>query len=93
VYFYFEDLPSGRLGPDLVTSDAAFEQAKAFARAERRGADIGRVGNHPLTNRIRSRAGLEFGRPDTARLPCSFFALIPWIPQDDLHVYAVILIL
>ena len=34
-YFYWEDLPGRRLRPDLVTSDVALEQAKAFARAER----------------------------------------------------------
>ena len=34
VYFYFEDLPSRRLRPDLVTSEVAMEQAKVFARAE-----------------------------------------------------------
>jgi hypothetical protein len=34
-YFYWEDLPGRRLRPDLVTSDVALEQSKAFARAER----------------------------------------------------------
>jgi hypothetical protein len=33
VYFYFEDLPGRRLRPDLVDSETAFEEAKAFARA------------------------------------------------------------
>jgi hypothetical protein len=35
VYFYFEDLPSRRLRPDLVDGETALEQAKAFARAQR----------------------------------------------------------
>jgi hypothetical protein len=34
-YFYWEDLPGRRLRSDLVASDVALEQAKAFARAER----------------------------------------------------------
>jgi hypothetical protein len=34
-YFYWEDLPSRRLRPDLVDSELALEQDKAFARAER----------------------------------------------------------
>jgi hypothetical protein len=39
-YFYWDDLPSRRLRPDLVDSETALEQAKAFARAERCGADV-----------------------------------------------------
>jgi hypothetical protein len=34
-YFYWDDLPSRRLRPDLIGSDQALEEAKAFARAER----------------------------------------------------------
>jgi hypothetical protein len=34
-YFYWDDLPSRRLRPDLVTGDVALEQAKTLARAER----------------------------------------------------------
>jgi hypothetical protein len=34
-YFYWDDLPSRRLRPDLVDGEQALEQAKAFARAER----------------------------------------------------------
>jgi hypothetical protein len=34
-YFYWDDLSSRRLRPDLVDSETALEQAKAFARAER----------------------------------------------------------
>ena len=34
-YFYFEDVPSRRLRPEILTSDEALEQAKAFARAVR----------------------------------------------------------
>ena len=34
-YFYWDDMPSRRLRPDLVDSETALEQAKAFARAER----------------------------------------------------------
>jgi hypothetical protein len=34
-YFYWDDLPSRRLRPDLVDSETALERAKAFARAER----------------------------------------------------------
>ena len=34
-YFYWDDLPSRRLRPDLVPSDIALEAAKAFAQAER----------------------------------------------------------
>ena len=30
-YFYWEDLPGRRLRSDLVASDVALEQAKAFA--------------------------------------------------------------
>jgi hypothetical protein len=33
-YFYFENLPSRRLRPDLVEQTIAEQQAKAFARAE-----------------------------------------------------------
>jgi hypothetical protein len=33
VYFYFEDLRGRRLRPDLVDSETAVEEAKAFARA------------------------------------------------------------
>jgi hypothetical protein len=33
-YFYWEDLPGRRLRSDLVASDVALEQAKAFAQAE-----------------------------------------------------------
>jgi hypothetical protein len=31
-YFYWDDLPSRRLRPDLVDSKTALEQAKAYAR-------------------------------------------------------------
>ena len=34
-YFYWDDLPSRRLRPDLVDSEHDLEQAKAFARAQR----------------------------------------------------------
>jgi hypothetical protein len=34
-YFYWDDLPSRRLRPDLVDGRTALEQAEAFARAER----------------------------------------------------------
>jgi hypothetical protein len=34
-YWYWDDLPSRRLRPDLLDSEQALEQAKAFARAER----------------------------------------------------------
>src|SRR5271165_2182509 len=34
-YFYWDDLPSRRLRPDLLTSAVALEQAKAFARAHK----------------------------------------------------------
>jgi len=34
-FFYFDDLPSRRLRPELLTREAALEQAKAVARAER----------------------------------------------------------
>jgi hypothetical protein len=33
-YFYWDDLPSRRLRPDLVDGPTALEAAKAFARAE-----------------------------------------------------------
>ena len=33
-YFYFENLPSRRLRPDLVEQATAEQDAKAFARAE-----------------------------------------------------------
>ena len=33
-YFYFDDLPSRRLRPELLTREQALEQAKALARAE-----------------------------------------------------------
>ena len=35
-FFYFDDLPSRRLRADILTSEQALEQAKAFARAETR---------------------------------------------------------
>ena len=35
VFFYFEDIPSRRLRPDMLTREQALEQAKAFGRAER----------------------------------------------------------
>ena len=34
-YFYWDDVPSRRLRPDMLTSEQALEQARAFARAER----------------------------------------------------------
>ena len=34
-FFYFDDLPGRRLRPDILTSDQAREQAKAFARPDR----------------------------------------------------------
>ena len=34
-YFYWDDLPSRRLRPDLLTGEVALEQATALARAER----------------------------------------------------------
>ena len=38
-FFYWDDVPGRRLRPDILTSEVALEQAKAFARAERdRGA-------------------------------------------------------
>jgi hypothetical protein len=35
IFFYFDDVPGRRLRPELLTSEQAMEQAKAFARAER----------------------------------------------------------
>ena len=34
-YFYYDDVLGWRLRPDMLTSEQALEQAKAFARAER----------------------------------------------------------
>ena len=34
-YFYFDDLPSRRLRPELLTREQALEQAKARAEQER----------------------------------------------------------
>jgi hypothetical protein len=34
-FFYWEDIPGRRLGPDHVDSFQALKDAKAFARAER----------------------------------------------------------
>jgi hypothetical protein len=34
-YFYYDDVPSRRLRPEMLTSKQALEQAKTFARAER----------------------------------------------------------
>ena len=34
-FFYFEDVPSRRLRPDMLTREQALEAAKALARAER----------------------------------------------------------
>ena len=34
-YFYWDDVLSRRVRPDILTSEQALEQAKAFARAER----------------------------------------------------------
>ena len=34
-FFHFDDVPSRRLRPEMLTSEQALEQAKAFARAER----------------------------------------------------------
>lgn len=34
-YYYFEDIPSRRLRPEVMTSEQALEAAKMFARAER----------------------------------------------------------
>jgi hypothetical protein len=36
-FFYFDDLASRRLRPDMLTREQALEQAKAFARAARDG--------------------------------------------------------
>ena len=43
-FLYFDDLPSRRLRPELLTREQALEQAKALARAERdRGHRTGRT--------------------------------------------------
>ena len=34
-YFYWDDLPSRQLRPDLVDDETALKQAKTFARAQR----------------------------------------------------------
>ena len=34
-YFYWDDVASRRLRPEIVTSEQALEQARAFADAER----------------------------------------------------------
>ena len=34
-FFYFDDVLARRLRPDILTSEQALEQAKAFARAVR----------------------------------------------------------
>ena len=34
-FFYFDDVLARRLRPDILTSEQALEQAKAFARAAR----------------------------------------------------------
>jgi hypothetical protein len=34
-FFYWDNLPSRRLRPDLLTGEAALDRAKALARAER----------------------------------------------------------
>jgi len=34
-FFYFDDVLARRLRPEILTSEQALEQAKAFARAER----------------------------------------------------------
>jgi hypothetical protein len=34
-FFYWDDVPSRRLSPELLTSEQARELARAFARAER----------------------------------------------------------
>jgi hypothetical protein len=34
-FFYWDDLPSRRVRPDIFTREQALELAKAFARAER----------------------------------------------------------
>ena len=51
-YFYYDDVLAWRLRPDMLTSEAALEQAKAFARAERNGGSLSRPrgsphGGHP----------------------------------------------
>ncbi len=35
-FFYWDDMPSRRVRPDLVDSKTALEQAKSFARAVRK---------------------------------------------------------
>ena len=35
MFFYWDDVPSRRLRPGLVTGEQALEQAKAFARGAR----------------------------------------------------------
>ena len=34
-FFHFDDLPSRRLRPDMLTREQALEQARAYARSER----------------------------------------------------------
>jgi hypothetical protein len=34
-FFYWDDVPSRRLRPNILTREQALEQARAFARAER----------------------------------------------------------
>ncbi len=38
-FFYWDDVPGRRMRPELVTSERALEQAKAFARKVRDKAD------------------------------------------------------
>ena len=35
LYFYWDDIAGRRLRPEMLTSEQALEQAKAYARAER----------------------------------------------------------
>ena len=52
-YFYFDDMAGRRLRPEILTSEQALEQAKAFARAERDG-----IQRHSSSSRSRRTASL-----------------------------------
>ena len=53
-FFYFDDVLARRLRPDILTSEQALEQAKAFARAAR-DKDGNEIHHRPTL--LRSRKG------------------------------------
>jgi hypothetical protein len=84
-YFYWDDLPSGRLTPDLVDGKTALEAAKAFARAEleRLGPDSGAASRLSGNVSIQARDARRRGPAGMAEHRSGLRSLVPKRRDDD----------